>query len=268
MRTTSQVSLHSRSARTAAARTRGRTALGVEPLENRTVPAVVVPAGVSVTEGATRLIGFKLNKAPTADVSFTVESSDAAEATIDKQSLTFTPANFRSPQFVTISAVEDFVQDGKKSVKIITGVSTSEDSRYANKAVRDVSVTVIDSKRVQPIDPALYQGDFSGSFSGALANGPITATVSDRVISVAITINAPRAGILNSPAYGTGTIGEDGSFSFQAQGTVFGAIYTGSMSIGENGQVIASGTWKYRNVASGTWRVAHVDTPPSTDPVV
>jgi len=70
-------------------------------------------------------------------------------------SLTFTPANWRNRQFVTISAVEDFVKDGNKRLNIVTGRSFSADRKYSNKAIPDVSVRTIDSKRVawQPSAP-------------------------------------------------------------------------------------------------------------------
>ena len=251
------------SRRSAASRRRG-TVLSVEPLEARTVLAVVVPAGVSLTEGQTREVFFKLSKAPKADVTFTVQSSNPSEATINKESLTFTPANWRTRQGVTISAVEDLVQDGNKKVALVTGVISSTDSRYANKNVKDVSVTVRDSKR---INPSLYQGEYSGSFTGKRESGPISATVSGRTINVEILVNAPSVGIINSPAFGTGTIADDGSFSFTAQGSIFGAVYKGKILVGQNGEVSATGTWKYRTVANGTWKVDRISavTPPGPE---
>lgn len=233
----------------------GRT-LSLETLEGRAVPAVLaLPATVSVKEGESRQVSFKLNTAPTANVTFTLQCNNTAEAAIDKQSLTFTPANWRTPQVVAVSAVEDMVKDGNKSLKIVTSVSSSTDPKYANKSVPDVTVNTIDSKKVPPIDSALYQGSYSGNFTGARARGPITATVDGRTISVQIRITAPAARLVDVPAFGSGTIADDGSFSFQAQGTIFGAVYKGKISIGQNGQVSASGTWKFQSIASGTWRV-------------
>jgi hypothetical protein len=239
----------------------------VEPLEARTVLAVVVPAGVSLTEGQTRQVFFKLSKAPTADVTFTIQSSNPSEATINTESLTFTPANWRTRQGVTISAVEDFAKDGNKKVKLVTSVISSTDSKYANKNVADVSVTVRDSKRVPPLDPSLYQGEYSGSFTGKRASGPIEATIDGRTISVEILVNAPAFGLRNEPAFGTGTIADDGSFSFTAQGSIFGAVYKGKILVGQNGEVSATGTWKYRTVANGTWKVDRISavTPPGPE---
>jgi len=100
--------------------------LSLESLESRAVPAVVLsPASVAVPEGQARQVSFKLTKAPTADVSFTLQSSNPAEATIDKTSLTFTPVNWRTPQAVTITAVEDLAKDGNKSLTIVTAAAGS-----------------------------------------------------------------------------------------------------------------------------------------------
>lgn len=229
--------------------------------------AVVVPAAASLTEGQTRQVFFKLSKAPTADVTFAVQSSNPSEATIDTESLTFTPTNWRTRQPVTISAVEDFVKDGTKKVKLITGITSSTDTRYANKGVADVSITVRDSKRVPPLNPALYQGEYAGTFTGKRASGPIRATIDGRTISVEILVNAPAFGLRDEPAFGTGTIADDGSFSFTAQGSVFGAVYKGKISISQSGEVSATGTWKYRTIASGTWKVDRIAdvTPPESD---
>jgi len=252
-----------------------RESLGLERLEGRAVLAaavVVSPGTTSITEGLSREISFKLSKAPTAAVMFSVQSSNPAELTIDKEMLTFTPADWRTPQKVVASAVEDYVKDGNKTVRILTGATSSDDAKYAGKAIRDVSVKVIDSKKSQPIDPSLYQGDYAGTFASSRATGPIEAVISDRAFSMSIVVNAPALGVSGAPAYGTGTIGEDGSFAFRTQGA-FVANYRGTIAIGPDGAVSATGTWNYGKILSGTWRVDRISTPavdpaPETDPPI
>ncbi|MFM8537436.1 MAG: hypothetical protein ACKOES_05100 [Planctomycetaceae bacterium] len=252
-----------------------RESLGLERLEGRAVLAaavVVSPGTTSITEGVAREITIKLSKAPTAAVMFSVQSSNPAELTIDREMLTFTPADWRTPQKVVVSAVEDYVKDGNKTAKILTGATSSDDAKYAGKTVRDVSVKVIDSKKSQPIDPSLYQGDYTGTFISSRASGPIEATVSDRAFSMSIVVNAPALGVSGAPAYGTGTIAEDGSFAFRTQGA-FAANYRGTMSIGPDGAVSARGTWNYGKMLSGTWRVDRISAPvldptPAADPPI
>jgi hypothetical protein len=252
-----------RHARPATARPhRHPTALSVEPLETRAVPTVIAaPATVSIGEGQSRQVTFRLGKAPTADVTFTLASANAAEVTIDRQSLTFTPANWRTPQAVTVTAVEDLLKDGNKSLKIVTSVAASTDRAYANRAVPDVSVKTIDSKRLPPLNPALYQGAYSGSFTGRLASGPIVATVSGRTISFDVRVNAPAAGLVNEPLSDSAEIADDGSFSFEIEDLQYGLRFSGKLQFGANGSVSATGTWKYGTVASGTWRIDRIAAP-------
>lgn len=238
------------------------TALAMESLETRAVPTVIAaPASVSIGEGQSRQVTFRLGKAPTADVTFTLASANAAEVTIDRQSLTFTPANWKTPQAVTVMAVEDFLKDGNKSLKIVTSAAASADRYYANRTVPDVSVKTIDSKKLPPLDPALYQGTYSGSFTGRLASGPITATISGRTIAFDVLVNAPAAGLVNEPLSDSATIADDGSFSFEIEDLQYGLRFSGKLQFGANGSVSATGTWQYGKVASGTWRIDRVQAP-------
>lgn len=251
-------------------RNRRETVLALESLEGRAVPAVVAaPMSVSIPEGQARQVSFRLTKAPTADVTFTLQSSNSAEATVDRSSLTFTPLNWKTPQFVMVSAVEDFVKDGNKSLKIITGATSSADRNYAGKTVRDPSVKTLDSRKLRPIDQALYQGEYSGAFTGARASGPIEATISGRTISVSILITAPAVGLDDSPASGSGRIADDGTFLFLGQGSMPGVTFQGRIQVDANGGVSAVGTWKYRTIASGTWRIDRISPPDAVvDPPV
>ena len=53
-----------------------------------------------------------LNSQPTADVVIPVASSNAAEGTASVSSLTFTAADWNAPQTVTVTGVDDHLQDG------------------------------------------------------------------------------------------------------------------------------------------------------------
>lgn len=251
------------SSRRSRADVRRRSAtLSVESLESRAVPAVVVsPASVSVPEGQARTINFKLNRAPTADVTFTVQNTNAAEAAIDKTSLTFTPANWKSWQSVTVSAVEDLVKDGNKTFKLVTGAAVSSDVRYSNAAVRDVTVRAIDSKRVAPIDPARYAGEYSGFFEGRNANGSIGGSIVGRTAQMTLVINSPRAGLVEAVAAATGTIADDGTFTATSNGPISGVSYKGKVSFGADGAVTFQGTWKYKTMASGNWQIDRLTMP-------
>ena len=73
------------------------------------------------------------------------ESSKTAEGTVSPATLTFTPANGKSPQTVTITGVNDEVADGNQPYTIVTANATSADPKYNNFDVDNVSVTNLDN---------------------------------------------------------------------------------------------------------------------------
>ena len=229
-----------------------RAALGVESLEGRAVPAVVVPAAVSVAEGRDKQVTFKLNKAPTADVTFAIASSNTAEATINKDTLTFTPANWKTPQVVLVSAIEDGKLDGNQKLQITVGPVTSEDPKYNGATVKNIVVSTIDSKK---IDPALYQGGFSGSFTGSKASGSIAATVTGASYDVSVTLENGPPGYEGATGSGSGTIRPDGSVTVRVALDIGAAVtYSGKIQFAKDGSVSFKGKWNL-GPATGTWLV-------------
>jgi hypothetical protein len=96
---------------------------------------VVSPTAVTVVEGSSGNFAVSLSAQPAANVTATIASGDNAVATVSPSSLTFTPANYATPQNVTVSGTQDIdtVTDG-------TTVSVSA----PGMATRTVSVTVTD----------------------------------------------------------------------------------------------------------------------------
>ena len=60
---------------------------------------------MTIASGATATFTVALNIVPTANITVTVISAETATATVDVASLTFTPANWNTPQTVTVSGV-------------------------------------------------------------------------------------------------------------------------------------------------------------------
>ena len=73
-----------------------------------------------------------LNTQPAADVAIGLSSSDTTEGTVSSPSLTFTASNWNSPQTITITGVDDALDDGDISYTI-TGTATSADAHYNGK---------------------------------------------------------------------------------------------------------------------------------------
>jgi hypothetical protein len=102
-------------------------------------------SGLTTTEqGAQASFNVVLNTEPTADVTIGLSSSNTNEGTVDQASLTFTAANWDVPQTVTISGVDDTIEDGDVAYTIITSAASSSDPDYNGLEVDDVSVVNLD----------------------------------------------------------------------------------------------------------------------------
>ena len=106
----------------------------------------VSPTSVTTSEDrTTATFNVSLRVAPTANVTIPISSNNTSEATVSPASLTFTPANFSTPQIVTVTGVDDALRDGSQSYVIGLGVATSADARYDGLDPQDVNGTNIDN---------------------------------------------------------------------------------------------------------------------------
>ncbi|HLE51157.1 MAG TPA: hypothetical protein VI755_03810, partial [Anaerolineales bacterium] len=78
---------------------------------------------------------------PTANVSISLSTSDNTEGTVSPVSLTFTSADWATPQTVTVTGVDDPVVDGNVAYTIVTDPASSSDPNYNTLNAADVSVT-------------------------------------------------------------------------------------------------------------------------------
>ena len=116
-----------------------------------------VPGGISVTptsgletteaEG-TATFDVVLTTQPLADVTIELASSNTSEGTIDLSSLLFTSANWNVPQTVTITGVDDDIDDDDVAYTITTAAALSNDLSYKDLDAEDVSVTNIDNDQI------------------------------------------------------------------------------------------------------------------------
>ena len=98
-------------------------------------------ATVSET-GTTATFTVVLDAQPVSDVVFSVVSADTGEATVDKATLTFTNADWNSPQTVTVTGVDDGVVDGDQATAItVAVVDASSDASYDALADQTVTAT-------------------------------------------------------------------------------------------------------------------------------
>jgi hypothetical protein len=149
---------------------------------------------VTTESGGTATFTVALQSPPSADVTIGVASDTPTEGTASPASLTFTSANWRTPQTVTVTGVDDNVADGPRDYTIVTSPATSDDGNYSGLDPDDVAATNLDN------DPGVAfvgAGDVVTSEAGSTAKFSV-------VLNAAPTANVTMA--LTSNDVGEGTV--------------------------------------------------------------
>ena len=104
------------------------------------------------------------------------------KGTVSPASLTFTTANWNTPQTVTITGVNDTQADGNVAYTIVTAAATSTDAGYQGRDADNVSVTNTDDEqialRIVRTNHGSEAGPAAGLFTVTQTN---TSTVETRV---------------------------------------------------------------------------------------
>lgn len=128
--------------------------------DNDIADVIVSPsANLVVTESAmVKTFRIVLARAPSADVTIGLTSSDLTEGTVSPASVTFTTANWSSPQTVSVTGVADGTLDGDQTFSIVTAAATSTDGTFTGMNPPDVSVINVDvqEQRCASCDSATY----------------------------------------------------------------------------------------------------------------
>jgi len=121
--------------------------VAVTNTDNDSAGITVSPtSGLVTTEaGGQATFTIVLTSQPTGNVTIGLSSSDTGEGTVSPASVTFTAANFGSPQTVTVTGVNDLVQDGNVPYTIVTAQATSTDPNYSIIDPANVDVTNTDN---------------------------------------------------------------------------------------------------------------------------
>lgn len=115
---------------------------GVNSDEDSAGINVTPTSGLVTTEaGGTATFSVTLNSEPVANVVIPLSVDDATEVSLDKASLTFTPANWNVAQIVTATGVDDFLDDGNMGFTALVQPATSSDPVYQGLDGADVTGT-------------------------------------------------------------------------------------------------------------------------------
>jgi hypothetical protein len=120
----------------------------------------------------------KLGSLPSTSVTFSLSVSDPTEGRLDKSSLTFTTANWNTPQTVTVTPVNDFVQDGAIAYTIVTGAIVSTDRQYKGFNPADLRVVNYDDDHagytVTPVNLTTTEQGAPQTFTVKLNSQPLS----------------------------------------------------------------------------------------------
>jgi hypothetical protein len=109
--------------------------------------AVTPTTGLVTTEsGGKATFTVALGSPPTSLVSIGVASDTPTEGTANPTTLQFTTDNWKTPQTVTVTGVDDTAADGPRDYKIVTSPAVSADGRYMDLDPADVEATNLDNE--------------------------------------------------------------------------------------------------------------------------
>lgn len=134
------------------------------------VSAVLVQAaaGMETTEeGGASTFTVVLGSRPSSDVTIGLTCSDLSEAAVAPASLTFTTANWETPQVVTVTGVDDLVADGDKVYSVATSAASSLDPRYNGFDAPDVQLRSKDNEIYKIVSPSTREGSSLGLAAAA-----------------------------------------------------------------------------------------------------
>jgi hypothetical protein len=131
--------------------------------------------GLQVSEdGASATYDVVLSSEPAASVTVAVNADD--QTRVSPTSLVFDASNWNQPQRVTVTAVDDAVDEGDSALSVISHRVTSADANYDGMALDGVQVTAVDNDtagvNLSVTSLALAEGGASGSYAVSLTSQP------------------------------------------------------------------------------------------------
>jgi hypothetical protein len=101
--------------------------------------------GVTSESGATATFNIVLNSKPTASVTIPFSSSDPSEASV-VDAVTFEPSEWDLPHTVTVTGVDDQLEDGDQAYDVVPGAAVSEDPSYDGLVPASVHFSNLDNE--------------------------------------------------------------------------------------------------------------------------
>ena len=136
-------------------------------------------SGPTTEAGGSATFTVVLSSEPTVDVTIGLSSGDLTEGTVSPTSVTFTPAGagiWNAPQTVTVTGVDDFLDDGDIPFAVVTAPATSSDANYSGLDAADAALTNIDDEvvgiTVGPVSGPTTEAGGTATFTVVLLTEP------------------------------------------------------------------------------------------------
>jgi len=143
-------------------------------------------------DGTSATFNAQLTTQPTAGVTIAISSSDVSEGSVDQASIAFDMDNWNIPQTITVTGVDDAVDDGDQPYTINLAAATSGDTHYNELIPGNVSITNTDDDTagfiVGPLSSDTAEAGTAASFTVALSSAP-TASVGIAITSTDVDEN-------------------------------------------------------------------------------
>lgn len=162
--------------------------------------AVVPSAGLLTNEsGIAVTFQVTLTAPPKANVTIPISSSDTTEGTVSVSSLVFTPTNWKVPQTITVTGVNDTIFDGDVAYSVVLGAATSADPDYAGFDPRDVSLTNLDNEvKFYVVNDATANTNYKYGADGSARGSTALATANAAPRGAASTILGDKTWVIDA----------------------------------------------------------------------
>ncbi|KAF0188613.1 MAG: Calx-beta domain-containing protein, partial [Gammaproteobacteria bacterium] len=145
--------------------------------DNDSAGLTISATSLSTSEtGTTASFTVKLSSQPTADVTVTLTGLDSTEGSLDKTTLTFTPANWNSTQTLIVTGLPDNLDDGDVNYELQLQTSGADDKYSgANSRKQTLQITNTDKDEAPSLSIADVQArEDSGTVQLTITRGGAT----------------------------------------------------------------------------------------------
>ena len=172
--------------------------LNLSNLDNDTAGFSITPlSGINTTEaGGTATFTVALNSLPSANVTVEISSDDTSEGTVSTSLLTFTPSDAMIPKAVTVTGVDDQIDDGLVFYKIVTATASSSDASYNGIDPEDITLTNADDDTAG-ITVSPVSGLSTSEAGGTATFTVVLNTVPLADVSIPIVSGNPNEGMVS-----------------------------------------------------------------------